>query len=164
MNLIAELRRIKEVIKDSDKYMMELSEAATEAAIEAAAEATPPVKDDIRGVHTRTGALKASWREDSVKEPKKVGKAFVTHLKSNVQYASYVDQGHRMDKHFVPGLYINPYSGELEYDAQRKDKVGIVVGTRTEYVPGLFMTDKGADAFARVVESKGAKVLEDITG
>lgn len=164
MKLLAELHRIRKAMANADKAVERLSEQATYAAIDAATEATPPVMDDLRGVHTRTGALKNAWEEDSITEPKKVNGAYETHLKNNMQYASYVNNGHRMDKHFVPGLYINPYSGELEYDAQRKGEVGIVVGTRTTYVPGLFMAEKGEEAFGKFVDEMGGKVLKEFTG
>lgn len=70
-----------------------------------------------------------------------------------MQYASYVNNGHRMDRHFVPGLYINPFSGQLEYDAAKKGEVGIMVGTKTDYVPGLFMAEAGEEAYQRAVEA-----------
>ena len=69
----------------------------------------------------------------------------MTVLRNNAEYASYVNNGHRMKRHFVPGLYINPESGLLEYDPSAK--VGIVVGTKTRYVKGEFMVDKAKKAY-----------------
>ena len=57
-----------------------------------------------------------------------------------------------MDKHFVPGLYINPESGLLEYSPGVD--VGIVVGTKTKYVKGEFMVDKGKQAYRETVASE----------
>ena len=56
-----------------------------------------------------------------------------------------------MDRHFVPGLYVNE-AGILEYNPN-SDK-GITVGTKTTYVKGEFMTDKGKQAFKKSVESQ----------
>lgn len=162
MNLIAELKRIKEIVKNKDKILSEAVENAAIAAVEAAAEATPPTMDDLSGVNTRTGMLKAHWAQDSITKPVKVGKAYVAYLKNNMQYASFVDEGHRMDKHFVPGLYINPYSGRLEYDASKKGEVGIVVGTKTEYVPGLHMTDKALEVFEETVDAEIRRLIDEL--
>ena len=68
-----------------------------------------------------------------------------------MEYASYVNDGHRMDRHFVPGLYVNPHSGLLEYDPAAN--TGIVVGTRTAYVKGEFMADKGIKEYRKTVRA-----------
>ena len=136
-----------------------LAEEATEAAVNAAAAATPPV-GDVRGTHSRTGELKAHWATDSVTKPQKRGRTFVTSLNNNMQYASYVNDGHRMDRHFVPGLYVNEFSGQLEYDEARRDEVGITVGTKTQYVPGLFMAEKGEEAYKKAVDEGIDRLME----
>lgn len=105
--------------------------------------------DDLAGVGTRSGGLKQRWATDSKPEPvlRPVpgGQEYATELRNDAQYASYVDQGHRMDRHFVPGLMVNPGTGRLE----RVDPAlgGIMVGTKTKYVPGVFMSEAGVDAF-----------------
>ena len=70
---------------------------------------------------------------DSVTTPVIVANRVETYLNNTMDYASYVDQGHRMDRHFVPGLYVNPESGLLEYDPTAK--VGLVVGTMQATTP-----------------------------
>ena len=157
MSYSQSLRNIK---KDLTKKIEDIARQATIAAVEAAQEKTPPISD-LSGTHTRTGELKAHWLTDSVIEPEKHGRTMVTSLKNNMQYASYVNDGHRMDRHFVPGLYINPFSDQLEYDAARKNEVGIMVGTKTKYVEGLFMAEAGDEAYARAVKTL-AQDLEDI--
>ena len=147
--------------KDLSKAMEKLAEDATIAAIEAASAATPSV-GDVRGTKTRTGELKAHWATDSVIKPQRVGNRLKTSLNNNMQYASYVNDGHRMDRHFVPGLYINPFSGELEYDASKKNEVGIMVGTKTQYVPGLFMAEKGEEAYNKAIIDGIKKLMEAI--
>ena len=130
-------------------------------AIEAAQDATPPKAgtDRLPGTNTITGELKAHWATDSQTEPAVRGNHVETTLANNMEYASYVDQGHRMDKHFVPGLYVNPYSGQLEYDPAAD--VGIVVGTKTKYVKGEFMTDKGREAYEKAVLAELGKRVEE---
>lgn len=104
--------------------------------------------------------MKASWATDSEIKPVKRGNAYVTHLRNNVQYASYVNDGHRMDRHFVPGLYVNPYSDLLEYDPNYKG--GLMVGTKTQYVPGIFMVDAAEKVFEEVADAEMAKVMEEL--
>lgn len=106
--------------------------------------------------------MKESWATSSKAEPMggalSGGKEFHTILANDKEYASYVNDGHRMDRHFVPGLYINPYSGMLEY-APGAD-VGIVVGTKTAYVPGLFMVDEAKKVYQETVQTESAKLEE----
>lgn len=163
MDLRAELLKMKALSKGLDNGLRDLAKRATQEAIRAATEATPPVKDDVRGVHTRTGALKQGWAKDSVIEPQLSGDKWITQLNNNMPYASYVNDGHRMDRHFVPGLYVNPYSGELEYDSALRGEVGIMVGTKTQYVPGVFMAEKGEEAYERFIDEQGLLFLEEIT-
>lgn len=141
------LRRNETQINDR---MVEAMRNATMRAIEKAQEMTPP-NGDVRGANTRTGDLKAHWETDSQKEPQQRGNNLVTILANNMQYASYVNDGHRMDRHFVPGLVINA-AGILDYNPGGEG--GIVVGTKTTYVPGLHMTDEAKKVFERVLESE----------
>ena len=161
MDLITFIKAATVKRKEISKGLEKIAEEATWAAINAASEATPPV-GDVRGAKTRSGELKAHWATDSITKPQKRGRELVTSLLNNVQYASYVNDGHRMDRHFVPGLYVNPFSGELEYDAERKDEVGIMVGTKTQYVPGLFMAEKGEEAYKKAVDAGYDRLLESI--
>ena len=104
----------------------------------------------------RTGAMAASWELDSVTKP--------THgrtiLINSQNYASYVNDGHRVDQHYVPGLY--PNGGLLE----RVDPSvgGIVVGTKTTRVPGLFMKEKAIgkykDTVRNMLQQKVREVLK----
>lgn len=135
----------------------QIAETATLRAVEKAAELTPPTGDGLSGTHARAGTMKSHWGTDSRTKPVRQGSDLVTVLANDMQYASYVNDGHRMDRHFVPGLYINPYSGLLEYDPERKD-VGIVVGTKTAYVNGLFMVDAAKEEYRKAVQ-EGARDL-----
>lgn len=132
---------------------------ATLRAIEKAVAETPPTMDSLRGTNTRSGEMKQHWVTDSRPMPKKRGDEYVSLLANDKQYASYVNDGHRMDRHFVPGLVVNEESGMLEYNPNGKG--GIVVGTKTAYVEGLFMTDKAKEEYRRVLEGE-LKELEEL--
>lgn len=150
MDLKLRMEQLKKAKAKLPGLLGDAARGATMRAVEAAAAATPP-KDDAAGAHTRTGELKAHWASDSRTEPVVEGREYKTQLANSMEYASYVNDGHRMDRHFVPGLYVNPHSGLLEYDPARN--VGITVGTKTKYVPGEFMTDKAEDAYRKTASS-----------
>lgn len=87
----------------------------------------------------------------------------MTILANNKEYASYVNDGHRMDRHFVPGLYVNPYSKLLEYDPNyAEDGGGLMVGTKTKYVKGEFMKEKAIKVWEETVITEMDKELERI--
>ena len=158
MNLSDNVRRLQNIAAMLPGRLNDIAKTATERAVEKAAELTPPTQNDLRGTNTRTGEMKQHWATDSDTNPQKRGKDLVTRLANDKEYASYVNDGHRMDRHFVPGLYINPYSGMLE-DAPGAD-VGIVVGTKTAYVPGLFMVDEAKKVYDETVQTESAKLEE----
>ncbi len=158
MNLSDNVRRLQNIAAMLPGRLNDIAKKATERAVEKAAELTPPTQNDLRGTNTRTGEMKQHWATDSDTNPQKRGKDFVSRLANDKEYASYVNDGHRMDRHFVPGLYINPYSGMLEY-APGAD-VGIVVGTKTAYVPGLFMVDEAKNVYQETVQTESAKLEE----
>ena len=159
VSLQQRLLQLKKLQADLPSVMRSAARDATMRAIEATMDATPPKAGDDRlpGVNTVTGELKAHWETDSVTEPQKVGSGYVTYLANDMEYASYVNDGHRMDRHFVPGLYVDE-NGQLNYDPAAK--VGLVVGTKTTYVKGEFMVDKGKEAYQKALET----ILDDEIG
>lgn len=161
VTLAQRIQQLKKAQADLPNILADVAKGATMRAVEAAQDATPPKAGTGRlpGTHTITGELKAHWATDSQTEPTVRVNRVETTLANNMEYASYVDQGHRMDKHFVPGLYVNPYSGQLEYDPAAD--VGIVVGTKTKYVKGEFMTDKGKEAYEKAVLAELGKRVEE---
>lgn len=148
--------RIKQLEQAQGRVKQRIAQAAqnaTRRAIEVAAEKTPPVEDaPPSGTNTRGGSLKEHWATDSKITPAWRGNTVVTELNNDKEYASYVNDGHRMDRHFVPGLYVNPYDGALEYDPTKK--VGLVVGTQTPYVPGVFMEEAGIEAYHKTMREE----------
>ena len=133
--------------KDITRIIAEVAEGATIEAVRVATEHTPPNGGAaIAGANARSGDLAQHWTTDSVTTPVN-GK---TLLANNMQYASYVDQGHRVDKHFVPHLH--EAGGMLSYDPGYDG--GITVGTKTTYVPGLYMTKKATGAYRNTVRKE----------
>ena len=151
--------RVKQLHAIEAQLPEKLKQAATGAAIRAvekAAELTPPKTGDLRGTNTRSGEMKQHWATDSKPVANRRGNQYVSLLANDKQYASYVDRGHRMDRHFVPGLVINEASGMLEYNPDGSG--GIVVGTRTAYVKGLFMVDAAKEEYKRVLRQELADI------
>ena len=163
VNLAQRLRQLSKIGADLPNILSEVAKDATIRAVEATTESTPPKSGTGRGGHigtnTVTGELKAHWATDSTVDPEQAGGSYKTELANNVTYASYVNDGHRMDRHFVPGLYVNPGSGLLEYDPAAD--VGLVVGTKTAYVKGEFMVDKGKEAYQKTVLSELDKRIRE---
>ena len=114
--------------KDVPKIMMEVAEGATIEAVRVAKENTPPNGGAaIAGTNTRSGQLAQHWELDSQTKPIYSGGSVRTVLANDKQYASYVNDGHRVDKHYVPGLIAN---GNL-LERIDPDVGGIMVGTKT---------------------------------
>lgn len=157
---LEELRRAKQ---DVPKIIDEVAEAATIEAVRAARNHTPPNGGaPLAGTGMRTGAMAAAWERDSITAPKRGKTELVNSVKAEngQMYASYVNDGHRVDQHFVPGLY--PNGGLLE----RVDPNvgGIVVGTQTQYVKGLYMKEKAIGKYRstvyRMLSQKAREVLK----
>lgn len=162
-------KRMEELAKRQptiQKRLAEIAEGATLRAVQEAAKKTPPntyEDGEIRGVHTITGELsqhaRGRWREVSQTTPIQVGSDFCTTLENDKDYASYVNDGHDVDKHFVPGLYVDD-EGVLSMDPARD--VGMMVGTKTKYVPGLYMKEAGVEKYKEVAEAELRKLTGEV--
>ena len=150
-------RRLDELRKQAAKVTHNLDriqEGATIAAVNKAQQATPPNGGaPLAGTNARGDHLADHWAIDSKTKPVNG----MTVLANNQQYASYVNDGHRMDKHFVPGLHEE--GGMLAYDANYDG--GIVVGTKTQFVEGLYMKEQAVDEYIRVCEFELNKILRE---
>lgn len=150
---LAELRKAGESIPD---IMYEVAEGATIEAVRVATENTPPNGSAIAGTNTRSGQMAQHWELDSQTQPRglMLGRASaVTTLANNMQYASYVNDGHRVDKHFVPGLIEN--GGMLEkLSDDWSYGMGMMVGTKATYVPGKYMKEKAIGKYRSVVRKE----------
>lgn len=151
------LEALKKYRDDLDNRLNSIAKGATMRAVDKATELTPPTMDDLSGTNTRSGNMKQHWATDSKVNPVRQGRNIVTELNNNMEYASYVNDGHRMDRHFVPGLVINEESGLLEFNPDGKG--GIVVGTKTSYVEGLFMTDKAIKKWRETIDVEVNKLV-----
>ena len=129
--------------QDVPKIINEVAEGATIEAIRVATQNTPPNNAKISGTGTRSGQMAQHWTTDSITKPQN-GR---TVLANNLQYASYVNDGHRMDKHFVPGLMVD--AGMLQKIPSGL-KGGIMVGTKTTYVPGIHMKERAIGRYRQV--------------
>ena len=156
MTLEERIAQLQDVEARFPGELTAIAKGATIRAVEKAAELTPPTLDDLSGTNTRSGEMKQHWAADSKVTPVKRGDTYVTELNNDKQYASYVNDGHRMDRHFVPGLVINPESGMLEYNPNGKG--GIVVGTKTQYVEGLFMEEAAHEEYHRIIRTEAARL------
>lgn len=161
-NLKESLENLKKLSVNIQDDIRKCQEEATLIAIETATRFTPPRDDDdkIRGTGTITGDLKSSWAKDSVVKSYKKDKKFITVLANSKPYASFVNDGHRMSKHFVPGLMINPFTGLLE-KAPDGMNTGIMVGTKTTYVQGIFMKEWAIEMYKDALKKSIDLLIED---
>ena len=148
----AETRRYMKRLRKAGVKVRELvidaAKTGTMAAVETAAEHTPPNGGaPIRGVNTRTGEMAQSWATDSQIIPTVSGDTITTMLCNNKQYASYVNDGHRMDKHFTTHVAIE--NGMLV--GKPDGTGGLMVGTKTSYIPGLYMKEKATGKYKTTV-------------
>ena len=99
-----ELRRAGENVP---KIMAEVAEGATIEAVRVAAEKTPPNDGTLAGTNMRSGQMAQHWATDSVTTPVVTGGSVRTELNNNMQYASYVNDGHRVE--VAAQHYIRPH-------------------------------------------------------
>lgn len=135
-------KRVKELQVLGDKLPQVLSDCVEGAAVEAvkaAQQATPPNTGDIAGTNTRSGQMAQHWATDSKTKPAHAGKKYTAELNNNMQYASYVNDGHNVNEHFTSHVAIEGgvLVGKPDGDG------GLIVGTKTQYVEGMYMKEKG---------------------
>lgn len=151
------LEQLRKQGQNVPKIMAEVMEGATIAAVERATELTPPNGSAISGTGTRTGDLAQHWELDSITKPTVIGGVVRTALANNMQYVSYVNDGHRMDEHFVPGLIVN---GNM-LEKVDPSLGGITVGTKTPYVKGKYMKQAAIGRYKNVVRRELDKRVKE---
>lgn len=156
MTLDERIRQLQDIETHLPGKMSNIAKNATIRAVEKAADMTPPLENDLRGTNTRSGGMRQHWPTDSDTTPQVSGGKYTTLLANNKDYASYVNDGHRMARHFVPGLYVNPASGMLEVNPDGTG--GLVVGTQTSYVPGLHMEEAAHEEYHRTVAAEAVNL------
>jgi hypothetical protein len=148
------LNELRKAGQDVPRIINEVAEGATIAAVEVATKNTPASSTHIAGTQMRSGQMQQSWEVASKTTPVN-GR---TVLANNMQYASYVNDGHRMDKHFVPGLI---FESGLVQSKPSGAPGGITVGTRTTYVPGLYMKEKAIGKYKTVARTELEKRVRE---
>ena len=149
--------QLRKMGQNVPKIMEEEAKGATIAAVERATELTPPNGAAIAGTGTRTGEMAKAWTVDSVTKPVMTEASARTTLANNMQCASYVNDGHLMDEHFVPGLTKN---GPLLEKVDPK-MGGIMVGTQTKYVKGKYMKQAAIGRYRKVVRMELDKRIKE---
>lgn len=158
------IQQLRELEADLPEILGRAAEEATKRAVQAAAAATPPKEGSGRGsaysgTHTLTGELKAHWATDSRTRPVTGGREFRTRLATTWSMPAMSTMDTEWTGILCPGLYVNPDSGLLEYDPAAD--VGIVVGTKTKYVKGEYMADKGIEEYQKAVREILDKAIEE---
>jgi hypothetical protein len=131
--------------------------------VELAAALTPPntfAHGELRGVNMISGELAQHWATDSQTVPEVSGESLTTVLANDMEYASYVNDGHRVDRHFVPGLYVDEETGLLSRDLDGKG--GLMVGVKSAYVEGLHITDQALDKYGETVQAELEKLTKEL--
>ena len=149
--LNSRISALRQMERDLPDKLSRAMKSATMRAVEEAVNLTPPTGDDLSGTNTRTGEMKQSWVTSSKTEPVRKGSVYETELNNNMEYASYVNDGHTLTKHFVPGLVIND-AGIL--DRNPDGKGGLMVGTKTTFVEGRHITEKAVDVWRGALKSE----------
>ena len=134
--------QLRKMGQNVPKIMEEVAEGATIAAVERATELTAE-----------------AWTVDSVTKPVMTAASARTMLANNMQYASYVNDGHDMDEHYVPGLHIDSINGGIYFDLNQKG--GIVVGTKTKYVKGKYMKQAAIGRYRKIVRMELDKRIKE---
>lgn len=101
-----------------------------------------------------TGDAKGKWQTTKAH---KVPNGFKARLYNNSSYIGYINNGHRMEPHFVPGEWVGKV---FEYDPFSKE--GVIMGAKTKYVKGKFMLEKASGKAEKFLVSKMSKEVNQI--
>ena len=148
------LEELRRAGADVPKIINDVASEATIAAVHEAQAYTPPNGEaSLANSHLRTGSMLKHWESDSETNATNGH----TVLANKMDYASYVNDGHRLDRHYVPGLVVE--SGFFERIPPEMG--GMVVGTRTNYIKGLYMKEKAIDKYKEIVGNELPKRIEE---
>lgn len=148
--------RMEDIVgKTSINNIKKCCEGATIDAVRKAVEHTPPNIMVGQKSGLSTGEMSNAWADDSITKP---DDNLTTWLINTKNYASFVNNGHFVNKHFVPHLFV--VNGKLKYDPKKKG--GIMVGVNTTYVKGYYMKEKAIkeyeDKFKMLVDKMWSEV------
>lgn len=146
------LGKKKEAIRQA---VIDAQREATVAAVRTAVAKTAPNDGIPRGVNMVTGNMARHWAADSKTEPVSDGHTSVTELNCDVPYASYVNNGHWLHRHFVPGLYID---GGL-VNRTSAPGVGLIVAKDgKKWVEGRFMETDALEEYRYILHKELEKI------
>lgn len=121
---------------------------------------TPPHEGEERGKNTVTGNMARHWDSSFNIDDDYTIKV---RLFNNVQYASYVESGHRMKKHFVPWLYIDGTNTIARHQPEPGEPLfGLVVGTKTKYVPPEHIVEKARKRFFEAYYTLQKNTIDEV--
>lgn len=144
----------KSVRKQITKDVLE----ACDIMVQTAKEHTPHEGDGKkRGFDVISNSLQDGWNADfeTSQNSKEVGTVSLTNDK---YYAKFVQNGHKVKRHFVPWLYKDGM-GTISYETDHGQPLfGLVVGTNTPYVKGVDMVGPAVEAFNEAIEERGEKL------
>lgn len=124
----------------------------------AKAKEVTPASDDT-GVNTQKGHLSDHWEHLTTRERDGVKSI----LCNPVEYASYVDEGHKMTPHFVPWLYIDDTGCISRHDPKDDEALfGLMVGTKTSQVEPENITKQATERFESVLEKEIERLSKEI--
>ena len=112
-----------------------------------------PVILDRHGVET---VIDPERDDSQFIEPVDEGTKMTTELNNSSPYASFVNHGHWLYRHFVPGLYIDG-SGLLSRDLTGGHGL-IVAKEGQKWVQGRYMEDKALAEYRKVLHAELSKV------
>lgn len=158
------MKKIPEMQKEIVAGIEQNVKDAADVAVLAAREATPHDGDGKkRGYNTITGELEAHWSWRFIRQDSYNKHNFGTlYIYNDTSYASFVQFGHNMHKHFVPWLYIDG-CGTISYETNHNlPMFGLVVGTKTKYVDGRDMIGPAEKAFNETFTKLTQDLLNEV--
>lgn len=138
------IKELKQLPGEFDKISEELLDETVSVAEVYAKDLTPAVTGDAKGKWQTTKAYK-------------VANGFKARLYNNSEHIGYINNGHRMEKHFVPGEWV----GDV-FDYNPFSKEGVVMGTKTKYVKGQFMLEKASGRAEKYMVKAAEKKIEEL--
>lgn len=121
---------------------------------------TPPHEGEERGKNTVTGNMARHWDSSYTVQDDSTIKV---RLFNSVQYASYVESGHKMTKHFVPWLYIDGTNTIARHQPVPGESLfGLVVGTKTKYVPPEHIVEKARNRFFEAYYTLQKNTIDEV--
>jgi hypothetical protein len=102
------------------------------------------------------GDLRKQWELSKIS---KDGSYLVITLSNPLEYASFVEYGHRLVKQFVPGEWIN---NKFVYNPDAD--TGVIMGAKTSWVEGRFMASISLKEISDIIPKEWDKRFKKLIG